>query len=249
MTDATTNVPSDQLGPQTPSERPIERAMRYFIHDLERLRDNRAALAALRSGLGKDPGTVIAMYPYVGPHLRPDGGDGARLAPWDKIYNDALFTVASLFGAHPFSRTGEGNADNAGTTTVSGRNSSVQVASEPSAGTPKRQRRHTFLDALRVLRTNDQERDQALDRRVTALLNVEREGLPTLLRQAVRLLGTDEVPIDWLQLLRDLNHWDDEDRPVQKRWASAWWTAPARADIANTTDAPSESGATAGTTA
>ncbi|GMV86816.1 MAG: hypothetical protein AMXMBFR80_26710 [Dehalococcoidia bacterium] len=60
-----------------------------FIARLESLakREDRAALAALRRGLGKPPGTVAEMAPYVEPAF-----DGAP---------DEAYIVASLFGLHP----------------------------------------------------------------------------------------------------------------------------------------------------
>ncbi len=55
-------------------------------------RDDRAALAALRRGLGKPAGTVPEMFPYVEPFIPPD--DYAS-------HVDAAYLVASLFGLHP----------------------------------------------------------------------------------------------------------------------------------------------------
>lgn len=64
-----------------------------FVSYLERLRgrDDRAALAALRRGVGKPPGTVIEMYPYVVPWL------GKERSKWDE---DIHYIVASLFALH-----------------------------------------------------------------------------------------------------------------------------------------------------
>jgi len=55
-------------------------------------RDDRAALAALRRGLGKPPGTVPEMFPYVEPFI-PVDEYASRV--------DAAYLVASLFGMHP----------------------------------------------------------------------------------------------------------------------------------------------------
>lgn len=52
---------------------------------------DRGALAALRSGLGKRPGTAHRMFPFVAPFLRSDEGAGTQ----------AAFLVASLFASHP----------------------------------------------------------------------------------------------------------------------------------------------------
>lgn len=55
-------------------------------------RDDRAALAALRRGLGKPAGAASEMFPYVEPFIPVN--DYARNV-------DAAYLVASLFGLHP----------------------------------------------------------------------------------------------------------------------------------------------------
>lgn len=55
-------------------------------------RDDRAALAALRRGLGKPAGTVPEMFPYVEPFI-PVNDYATQV--------DAAYLVASLFGLHP----------------------------------------------------------------------------------------------------------------------------------------------------
>lgn len=62
-------------------------------------REDRAALAALRRGLGHEPGAVPEMYPYVEPFLAADASR-ARVA--------AFYLVASLFGLHPVHAEGPG---------------------------------------------------------------------------------------------------------------------------------------------
>ena len=63
-----------------------------FIAHLEALRDrdDRAALADLRRGLGEPAGTVASMYRHVIPWI-----------PENRYLEDAAYTVASLFGFHP----------------------------------------------------------------------------------------------------------------------------------------------------
>ena len=180
------------------------------------------------------------MYPYLGEHLRGDDEWGSRLSFQDDAWNTNLFIVASLFGLHPTVRlAARSNAQDEDPTDG--------VASPTtSARTPTGRYGRPFLAALLPIRTGDKERDQAIDRRVVALLNAEPDALPTLLRQAVGLLD-DDAPVDWLQLLRDLNQWDHPDRFVQKRWASAWWTAPSRDEIANAGDDASDTTAGTGT--
>jgi len=64
--------------------------------------DNRAALADLRRGLGKEPGAEPRMFPYVVPWLPQHNTGDVR--PWqtDRLERNC-FLVASLFGAHPLS--------------------------------------------------------------------------------------------------------------------------------------------------
>jgi CRISPR system Cascade subunit CasB len=65
-----------------------------FIGSLLKLKvqEDRAALAALRRGLGRAPGTVAEMYPYVEPYL---GAESTRAR------SDAAYVVAALFASHP----------------------------------------------------------------------------------------------------------------------------------------------------
>lgn len=66
---------------------------RKFIAYLKSLEqsDNRGALAALRRGLGKSPGSEPLMYPYIIPEL-------AALRVEDEA---PYYVVASLFALHP----------------------------------------------------------------------------------------------------------------------------------------------------
>lgn len=60
----------------------------HFVNHLVESRNDRGIMAALRRGLGRTPGTVTAMYPYV--------------IPWVKREAEARhFLVASLFAAGP----------------------------------------------------------------------------------------------------------------------------------------------------
>lgn len=69
------------------------RAVRLFIESLERLyvNEDRGALAALRRGLGKAPGTAMEMHHYVVPFTRD----------LDRRREDAFYVVAALFGLYP----------------------------------------------------------------------------------------------------------------------------------------------------
>ena len=74
----------------------------YFIKELEKLKEkeDRAALAALRRGLGQPPGHTPEMHPYV-----------VRFLPKEAYPNSwgeqSYYLVASLYGLHPEKGTGE----------------------------------------------------------------------------------------------------------------------------------------------
>jgi len=62
----------------------------HRLIDLAR-KDDRGALAALRTGLGKPPGAAARMLPIVAPFLASDEGPDTR----------AAFITAALFAKHP----------------------------------------------------------------------------------------------------------------------------------------------------
>ncbi len=70
-----------------------------FISYLESLREDRAALACLRRGLGRPPGTVADMFPYVARWVPPDAS---------RAFEEVHYLLAALFAAHP-SAGGTGN--------------------------------------------------------------------------------------------------------------------------------------------
>jgi CRISPR system Cascade subunit CasB len=75
-----------------------------FITFLEGLKEDRAALAALRRGLGEPPGTVAEMGKYIYPFLGADEPRAHRARQEETTY----FLVAALFALHPES-TGRGD--------------------------------------------------------------------------------------------------------------------------------------------
>lgn len=64
---------------------------------------------------------------------------------------------------------------------------------------------------------------EGLDRRIEILLDADETQLPFRLRQAVRFLYSNRVPVDWPRLLDDLLYWTHESRFVQKAWARAYF--------------------------
>jgi CRISPR system Cascade subunit CasB len=67
------------------------RGLRALVEHEDRI--DRAALAALRRGLGKQPGEAPQMFPVLIPMLPP-----GRLSFWDE---SCAYTVAALFAMHP----------------------------------------------------------------------------------------------------------------------------------------------------
>jgi len=72
-----------------------------------------------------------------------------------------------------------------------------------------------------------QDKRSSNEQRFVALLNAHPEDLPYSLRQAVNLIRSHEIPLDWAQLYRDICNWSRADRFVQRKWARAFWGAPA----------------------
>lgn len=165
--------------------RPHE-GQRRFVAALEELvrQENRAALAALRRGLGKAPGEVAETHRFVVPWL-PGG-----LNRWQE---DAYYLVASLFAWH-------------------------QRAWHPSDDS----RALTNFGAS-FARLMDADGSDSTEKRFVALMNAHEDALPEHLRGTVGLMKAKEIPIDWAQLLRDIQGWGWESRSVQRDWARAFW--------------------------
>lgn len=89
-----------------------------------------------------------------------------------------------------------------------------------------------------MARARSEGNEDALERRFTALLSAHPDDLPEYLRQVISYLKSKDVPVNWNELFWNLQHWGDEDRAVQKRWAAAFWgkprTEPTTAEAAQT---------------
>ena len=158
-------------------------------------REERGALAALRRGLGRSPGTTPETFKYAVPWLSQEAV---------RADEDRYFLVASLFGLHP-SSTSEGNM-----------------------GATFRQ----------IHREGGHEEGDSLEKRFVALLNAHSDDLPNHLRHAVAMARSNDVPVNWYQLLCDLRHWGHPDRFVQRQWATSFWRRAARAPEEPNTDHP-----------
>lgn len=135
---------------------------------------------------------------------------------------EVAYLVASLFGLHP-------------------------AHGAPSEDARSRQQRGFGASLARIrLRDGTTEEDEGVARRFGALLNCDREGLPTHLRHLMSLLHSraSDIPIDYIQLYDDIADWDAPDRRVQRNWAAGFWRraafatdTPAATNIDDTTTA------------
>lgn len=146
-----------------------------FVGHVERLRDqdDRRALAILRRGANRQPGTALEMYSLVIPWV-----------PDNRHAEDSAFLVAALFALHP------------------------QPGGEKTLGAA----------FARITGESD-----SIEQRFNALLNCHRDDLPYHLRQAVSLLRSKDIPVNWRRLLRDVLDWEHDDRYVQRAWAREFW--------------------------
>lgn len=134
-----------------------------------------------------------------------------RFVPDGERDADRYLMVAALFGSHPLHWPGRWNRPRQTNLGASfARFWAQQRADNPDATGP--------------------------ERRFVALLDTDADDLADALRHAVSLLRADQVPVDWLRLLRDLRGWDRVDRRVQRDWARSFWSSEAA------TDAPDAAG-------
>lgn len=83
-------------------------------------------------------------------------------------------------------------------------------------------------DALRQARDPDEKHNLGLDRRIAALLDADIAQLAFRLRQAIRLLNSKGIGVNWTELTSDILNWGSPYRTVQKKWARAYFKLPAR---------------------
>jgi CRISPR system Cascade subunit CasB len=82
----------------------------------------------------------------------------------------------------------------------------------------------SFRQLKRELTGGKEEEPASLRLRFVALLRADRADLFQHLRQAISLLRTKGIPVDWAQLLHDIIRWDDLDQTAQKAWARSYWS-------------------------
>lgn len=178
---------------------------------LEKIEPDRAALAHLRKALGKTPNKALtAFHSVVG---------------WTQDFEnewevECYFLVASLFGLYQ-----------RGEMSQSWHHDKNLRDEQRNFGASFR--RFEFEEAKKNGDNEpNKERSKSLEKRFTALLNSRSADLSVRLRHAVLLLKSNQVPIDWVQLLKDLLQWKRFDtfatyrsRGVspQRKWAQSFW--------------------------
>ena len=171
-----------------------------FIAQLERLftDKDRGALAALRRGLGKPLGTAREMDRYVLPYLPRD----TEIPPVVReAQENAYYLVAALFA---YWHQGKDT-----------------IAKNVPAN---------LGDSLRLLvnyeaseNGNREDAEKRVEKRLVALLNCHRDDLSDHLRHIIGLLKSKDIPVNWMQLLRDIQNWQWESRDIQREWARKFW--------------------------
>jgi len=168
-----------------------------FIAHLTRLLEhpNRAAMAHLRRGLGKPPGTAYEMDRYILEKL-PEGAT--------TLDEQRYYLVASLFAQWH-----------------QGKDSAQSLKGEWD--TDRNVGRSLRLMVNQESPDKRENLEKSVEKRLNALLNSHHDDLGHHLRRIVALLKARVVPLNWPQLLRDLRYWDAESRSVQHAWARGFW--------------------------
>ncbi|MDD3925473.1 MAG: type I-E CRISPR-associated protein Cse2/CasB [bacterium] len=169
-----------------------------FIEFLESLRDNknRMALAVLRRGLGRPPGTVLSMSPYI-ETFRPE--------PWQRAW---YYLVAALFASYPGPEP-------------SRKPDPLSMKERQNIGVTMDGIVHAYV--LEGKGMNKDDARKRVERRFMALLNSHPDDLPRHLMHAISLAKSKDVPVDYRRLLRDLQYWTSENKWVQLQWAASFW--------------------------
>lgn len=155
----------------------------------------RKALAQLRRGL-TDPDALPAAEVVYAWRLADDIVSGDQLTPY--------LHAASLFGLYVQGHTHLGLP--AFDSRVQGRYQSLGTSAQ----------------LLRIKLKNGAE---SLDRRFNALIDSRPDDLFVRLRHLFRLLHSHDVPVNFRNLLNDLQWWQDPRRlrDVRRRWAEDYW--------------------------
>jgi len=64
----------------------------------------------------------------------------------------------------------------------------------------------------------------SIELRFNALLQAREEDLPYHLRNAVSLLASKNIPVNYTELFDAIRNWNHPDKFVQKKWAKEFWS-------------------------
>lgn len=160
-------------------------------------RADRGTLAALRRGLMLEEEQLFELYGHVPPRFLAGLRSGE-----ERLY----LMVAALYAYHP---VGFSEGDLA----VRRRN----------LGESLRRLAETKTRKVGGVDEGDDLLPESLKRRMDALLSAPRADLFGHLRQVISLLKSEEIPVDWAQLLSDLQGWEVTGRPVQWQWSRSFY--------------------------
>lgn len=99
MNDLSEGISASETPVTIAAEPPAENRFIGYLKGLEK-RQDRAALAHLRRGLGKPPKTAMEMFPYLGQFLSHETKAN---------YENTVFIVAALFAYYPDAKHTSGN--------------------------------------------------------------------------------------------------------------------------------------------
>jgi len=170
-----------------------------FASDLARLaatRDSNSSARATLAILRRGLGKAPGDAPEMYRYVQP------RIAAVPERDEDRFYLVASLFAAHQISWPAPEAESNAG----------------PA-------RRVDIGTSLRQFVVRKPDAAEGTERRFSALLQCDRTELPEHLRHAVSLLKSEEIPVQWAQLLRDIARWHYDGKPAQRQWARSYWNS------------------------
>ncbi|MGI8468251.1 MAG: type I-E CRISPR-associated protein Cse2/CasB [Pyrinomonadaceae bacterium] len=210
--------------------------IRPFVeHELERLagfkkndedenvrgEPNRAALSELRRVLGKPINTAFPAYKYLC-KWTADFEESRHSESWDvKCY----FLVASLFALYQ-----QGTFKNENNR-LSWHHEEEIYPADRNFGASFRRLELKMLEDKDDAETS-KGKSKSLEKRFSVLLNSRSADLPVRLRQAVLLLKSYEIRIDWVELLRDLLRWKRNEKSFsttnrrispQRSWAQSFY--------------------------
>jgi len=165
-----------------------------FISQLEKLVKEQeiGALANLRRGLGKPPGSTREMDRWVLRYV-PTGARGDQ--------ENAYYLVATLFACWY-----------QGTDLVN-QNPPQNLGASLRA----------LVDLEAAGNNNRDEIEKRVEKRLVALLNSHLDDLPKHLQHIISLLKSKDIPVNWSQLLGDVQNWHREDQEIQRSWARGFW--------------------------